>query len=272
MQVYRGMDIGTAKPDRATREAIPHHLIDLVEPESEFSVAEFQRRGRRVLDKLGERGAPAVITGGSGLHFRALVDPMTFGPTDDELRTELEGADVDDLVAELLAADIDAGQHVDLANPRRVVRAVEVLRMTGSTPSVRAGSPEQAALRSYTPLVPFAALGVDPGKALAARVEKRFDAMLDAGLLDEVAGLVGRLGRTARQAVGYKELLPVVAGRATLDAGREAAIGATLALAKRQRTYFGRDPRIRWLPWHDDAAVRLDSAHEALREEPVWTS
>ncbi len=121
MQVYRGLDIGTAKPTIIERRGIPHHMVDLVEPSEEFSVAEFRQQGRRVMEAVSK---PLIITGGSGLHFRSLVDPMTFAPTDPELRAELEATDLHELVEELTDADPEAGQHVDLANPRRVVRAV----------------------------------------------------------------------------------------------------------------------------------------------------
>lgn len=272
MQVYQGMDIGTAKPSVATRARLRHHLIDLVPPEVEFTVADFQRHGRGVLADLERRAVTAVIAGGSGLHHRALVDPLTFGPTDAALRTELEAAALEDLVTELLGSDPDAGAHVDLANPRRVVRAVEILRLSGETPSVRASRPEMEALRDYRPVVPHRSVGVDPGDALHERVTRRFTSMLQRGLLDEVARLAPRLGRTARQAVGYKELLPVVAGEASLEQGTANAIRATTALAKRQRTFFRRDPRIHWIPWDDDPVVRWDRVRSVLEEDPAWSS
>ena len=271
MQVYRGMDIGTAKASAPIRARIPHHLIDVVEPSEAFSVAQFQEAGRAVLADLAGRGSAAVIAGGSGLHFRALVDPLEFPPTDDVLRAELDGVDPVALVGELLAADPDAAAYVDLANPRRVLRAVEIHRLTGATPSVRAAAPLAAAVREYRPIVPMVAIGIDPGDRLAERVTARFDAMLDAGLLHEVARLAPALGRTARHAVGYKELLDVVDGSVTLDEARRSAISATLSLAKRQRTFFRRDPRIRWIPWHDDPADRVAAAGAAL-EEATWTS
>lgn len=272
MQVYRGMDIGTAKPDAATCVRVPHHLINLVEPEETFAVAEYQAAGRTVLGDLASGHTAAVIAGGSGLHFRALVDPMSFAPTEPGLRSQLEATPGADLVAELLDHDPDAGAHVDLANPRRVLRAVETYRLTGMTPSHRAGTAEAEALRSYTPRMPLVALGVDPGDTLPIRVTNRFDAMLAAGLLAEVAALAPRLGRTARQAVGYKELLPVVRGEVSIEHGRASAIQATLGLAKRQRTFFRRDPRIRWLAWHDDPDERVSAARRALEEVETWTS
>lgn len=265
MQVYRGMDIGTAKPSRAVRAATPHHLIDLVEPSEEFTVAEFQAAGLEALARL-PAGAVSIIAGGSGLHFRSLVDPMSFAPSDAALRRDLEAAPPDSLVVELVAADPEAADHVDLANPRRVIRAVEIYRLTGETPSARGLTAEAEALRAYRSRIPLTAIGLDPGDRLAGRVEARFDAMVASGLVEEVAALAAGLGRTARQAVGYKELIPVVAGRCSLEAGRDAAIRATLALAKRQRTFFRRDPRIRWLPWHDDPGRRWRSAAAAVEE------
>lgn len=270
MQVYRGMDIGTAKPDEMMRRRYGYHLVDLVDPTDELSVAEYQTEGRGVLDRLAGDGRAGILAGGSGLHFRSLVDPLEFPPTDDALRAELEETPRRELVEELLAADPGAGDVVDLANPRRVLRAVEVLRLSGETPTGRLATPQAAAVRDYQAARPFIGVGIDPGEELAARAEVRFDAMLDAGLLDEVAVLAPRLGRTARQAVGYKELMPVVAGEASLEEGRTAAVRATLALAKRQRTFFGRDPRIEWIPWHHDPEERVAAAWSRLEES--WTS
>jgi tRNA dimethylallyltransferase len=266
MQVYREMDVGTAKPDATTRGAVPHHLLDLVDPEFEFTVAEFQEVGVGVRDRLRAESITPVVCGGSGLHFRALVDPLEFPPTDPKVRAELEQAGHDELVAALQALDPHAAEHVDLANPRRVVRALEIQRITGLTPSERAASAAGEAVRRYLSAVPMLVLGFDPGEALADRVAARFDRMLDRGLLEEVERLAPRLGRTARQAVGYKELLPVVQGGVDLAEARDEALRATLALAKRQRTFFGKDPRVHWIPWHHDPAQRLERALAAVEE------
>ena len=271
MQVYRGMDVGTAKPTAAERARVPHHLLDLADPAEEFTAAEFQRAGRRFLEDLAGRGVPAVIVGGSGLHFRALVDPLEFPPHDPEVRRSVEALSPGETVAELLAADPAAGACLDLANPRRVARAVEVLRLTGFTPSARAQGDSAAAVRAYRPLLPVVAVGFDPGPQLRGRVEARLDAMLAAGLLDEVRGLAPVLGRTAAQAVGYRQLLPVVRGEASLEEGRARAAAATWALAGRQRTFFRRDPRLRWVEWHDDPGRRAAAAR-AVFEEAGWTS
>ena len=261
MQVYRGMNIGTAKPTVIERRGVPHHLIDVVEPEEEFSVAEFRRMGRAV---MVEADRPIIITGGSGLHFRALVDPMSFAPTEEDVRGELEQIDRKDLVVELLAADPEAALHVDLANKRRVVRAVEIFRLTGETPSTRAESAEAEELRKYVAEVDFRAIGVDPGGGLEDRIDRRLDQMRSGGLVEEVYGLRGRLGRTARSAVGYRELLDYFAGKVGLDEAFEDIAANTRRLARRQRTWFQRDPRIRWIPWIEDEGERRERAMEVL--------
>ena len=269
MQVYRGMDIGTAKPTPAERQEIPHHLIDIADPSDVVTVSDVQELGRRVLDDAC--GRPVMIVGGSGLHFRSIVDPLEFPPSDAGVRGEIEALAPQEAVSELVAADPQVGEIVDLANPRRVVRALEVFRLTGVTPTARAATPEAAAVRAYEGAYPVVAVGIDPGDSLAGRVTFRFDAMLDAGLLAEVAALAERLGPTARNAVGYRQLIPVVSGDRSLDDGRRRSIDATTSLARRQRTFFRRDPRIRWLEWEDDA-VRLADEATRLFEEAGWTS
>ncbi len=272
MQVYRGMDIGTAKASPAMQARVPHHMVDIRDPEDDLAVAEFQAEGRAVLEQLAAAGVTPVICGGSGLHFRSLVDPLHFPPSDEKVRAEVEAMDPGEARDRLLQLDPAAGEHVDLANPRRVVRALEIALVTGLLPSVRARSADAAAVRDYRPRMEFVAIGLDADAELADRVESRFDAMLASGLLEEVATLQPRLGKLAAQAVGYKELLPVVAGETSLAAGRLAAVQATRALARRQRTFFRRDPRISWVPWHPDAAVRISTALDRLDEQVSWTS
>jgi tRNA dimethylallyltransferase len=217
-------------------------MIDVAEPAHEYTVAQFQLEARRHLGR-----GPVIVAGGSGLHFRAVVDPLTFPPHDPALRAELEALPAEEAVRRLVEVDPGALAVVDLANPRRVVRALEVVRLTGETPSARAAAPGRAAVEAYQPLWPVVAVGLDPGEALVDRVTDRLRAMRAAGLVEEVAGLAGRMGRTASQAVGYRQLLGVVAGTIGEDAGFAAAELATLALVRRQRTFFRRDPRITWL-------------------------
>ncbi len=262
MQVYRGMDIGTAKPTMLERRGIPHHLIDVADPGEEFSVARFRRLGREL---LAESRAPVVIvTGGSGLHFRALVDPLSFAPTDPELRSELEATESEALVEELLHFDPSARTIVDLANQRRVVRAVEIYRLTGETPSSRAGTAVAEDVRRYVPEIEFTAVGVDPGSALEERVDTRLARMRASGLIDEVRSLSPVMGRNARNAVGYKEILESLSGTASFDEAFGRAASNTKKLARKQRTWFQRDPRIRWIPWIDDPDQRVRRILEAF--------
>jgi tRNA dimethylallyltransferase len=259
MQVYKGMDIGTAKPTMLERRRIVHHLIDVVEPEDEFSVAQFRRIGRAVIQGAD---SPVVEVGGSGLHFRALVDPMSFAPTDESLRSELASRRLDVLVTELLRVDPGAGAHVDLANKRRVIRAVEIFRLTGESPSARAVSAEADELRRYVPQVEFDAVGVDPGGAIDDRIDRRLGEMRAGGLVDEVAALHGRFGRTAGSAVGYREIVDYLENRCGLEESFTAIRRNTRKLARRQQTWFQRDPRIRWIPWIEDESERVERAME----------
>jgi tRNA dimethylallyltransferase len=266
MQVYRGMDIGTAKPSAAEQALVRHHMIDVVDPDIRFSVAEFQEAGRRVLAGLAERDVPALITGGSGLHFRALIDPLEFPPHDPQLRASIEERGAEANRRRLIEVDPAAGQVVDLANPRRVERALEVFELTGMIPSVRATHGSAEAVTRYKPLIPVVVAGIDPGAALADRVERRWNAMMAEGLLEEVAGLAESLGPTAAEAVGYKQLLPVVSGVTSVEQGSADARQATMSLAKRQRTYFRRDPRVEWVPWVSDPDERYELVKKCLVE------
>ena len=259
MQVYRGMDIGTAKPTEEEQARVRHHMIDIADPEEDFNVAQFREAARRAL--ASEKAGVVFVVGGSGLHFRSVVDPMTFRPTDPGLREQLEATAPEDLVEELVDADPDAGAVIDISNPRRVLRSVEVLRITGSTPSERAADEAQSGYQEYRPELEFVGFGLDrhdPGPAISRRLGE----MRQAGFLDEVVALAPRLGRTASQAVGYRQLLDVVGGRSTVDEGFAAAERATMALLKRQRTFFRRDPRLQWLDADeaDLASVVIDEA------------
>ena len=262
MQVYRGMDIGTAKPTLLERRGIPHHLVDVAAPGEEFSVARFRTLGRGVM--AGTTAPTMIITGGSGLHFRALVDPLSFAPTDPELRSELEATEDGLLVEELLAIDPSARSIVDLANQRRVVRALEIYRLTGETPSSRAGTALAEDVRRYVPEIEFSAVGIDPGGALDDRVDRRLRTMRASGLVDEVRSLSSALGRTARGAVGYKEILEALSGEMSIEDAFARAASNTKKLARKQRTWFQRDPRIRWIPWIDDPDQRVQRILETF--------
>ena len=253
MQVYRGMDIGTAKATAAERAAVPHHLVDVVDPEHEWSVRESQRSTAAAIAGIEARGRRAVLVGGTGLYVRAVIDGLTVPPRAPETRRALEASTS---TATGLAAGYARLQQVDPAsaariepgNRRRIVRALEVFETTG-LPFSSFG----AGLTSYPPpVMPVDLVGVWlPRPELSRRIFRRFVAMRDRGLLDEVRALAERpegLSRTARQAIGYKELLEFLDGRIpTLDAALELAVRRTRQFARRQRMWFRRDPRIRWL-------------------------
>lgn len=252
MTVYRGMDVGTAKPSAEDRSRVAHAMIDVADPEEPYSAARFQREARAA---MAAWDGPVLLVGGSGLHMRAVVDPLRFPPSDAALRAEIEALPDEEVRNLLLAADPSAGVHVDLANRRRVVRALEILRLTGMTPSARAADPTRRAFAAYEPEIPFTGFGVDPGPDLPDRVASRVERMRRRGLLAEVVSLRARLGPTASEAVGYRQLVDVVDGKTGVEEGFAAVGRATLALAKRQRTFFRRDPRISWFRDLGSAAV-----------------
>ncbi len=264
-QVYRGMDIGTAKPSGDEQAQVAHHMIDVADPSEEYAVASYQADGRAAMADITDRGLLTILVGGSGLYFRSLVDPMQFFPTDRGTREAIDLMPHAEAVAELLEADPWAGGHVDLDNPRRVSRALEVFRLGGGTPTERSQDPRVQQVRQYQPERPFVAFALDPGDRLVSRAGDRIDQMLEAGLVDEVAGLAGRMSRTASAAVGYRQFLPVVGGERSVEEGRAATLRATLMLARKQRTYFGRDPRITWLPWDSDPETCYRSVESALQ-------
>ena len=271
MQVYCGMDIGTSKPSTETRDRIPHHMVDVADPSDEFTVTEFQNMARSVLDRLG-RHTRVVIVGGSGLHYRAVVDPMTFAPTDAAIRADIETMPTAQAREGLLGLDPDAAEHVDMDNPRRVTRALEIAKLTGETPTSRHGTPEAEAVRQYRPLIEHVALGLDADDEAHSRSDTRFDRMMADGLLAEVEALEPLLGRTAAQAVGYRELLSVIRGNQTVGEAVESAKAATRSLIKRQRTYFRRDPRIAWMAWQDDSDDRIETVIRHVERTTSWTS
>lgn len=252
------MDIGTAKPSPLERRGITHHMVDVVDPGEEFSVSEFRAMARSVLSERS--GQPTVIVGGSGLHFRAIVDPMSFAPTDPAVRADLDEMDLTELVETLTRIDPAAGDHVALQNKRRVVRAIEIHQLSGQTPSQRAVTEEAAMIRRYQSELEFNAIGIDAGERTDKRIETRLESMREGGLVDEVKGLRTALGRTARAAVGYREILDFLDGRCSLDEAFTRIGRNTLKLARRQRTWFQRDPRIQWIPWSEhptDMAKRV---------------
>jgi tRNA dimethylallyltransferase len=251
MQVYRRLDIGTAKPSPAERAAVPHHLVDVADPDDEWSVARFQREARSAIADIERRGHRALLVGGTGLYVQAVIDPLTIPPEDRAVRDALiaRTATPEGLAAayaELQRADPAAAARIEPGNARRVARALEVLEITG-----RRFSSFGAGLQEFGPPVfPVRVAGIWlPRHVLNDRIERRFARMRDAGLLDEVRGLAerGELSRTARQAIGYRELLAHLDGEIPeLGDAFDAAVVRTRKFARRQRMWFRRDPRIRW--------------------------
>ncbi len=252
MQIYRGMDIGTAKLPVAERRGIPHHLLDLLEPSEPVTVAQFQQWAREVIADCHQRGVIPVLVGGSALYTRAILDVFEFPGTDPALRAKWEqrlaqvGASA--LHEELRALDPQAAEQVLPGNTRRVVRALEVIELTGK--------PYTAALPQHTYFYPGAQqIGVSIDRpTLDVRIAARVEQMWAAGLVGEVRGLLDHgLGqsRTASRALGYSQILRHLAGEITEDEAREQTITGTRRFARRQDSWFLKDPRINWVA-HDD--------------------
>lgn len=262
MLVYRGMDVGTAKPTASERDRVPHHLVDLVEPSQPFSVAAFQAAARLAAEEVHGRGKTPLLVGGSGLYFRAVVDDLEFPGTEAGVRGDLEGEATalgpDRMYRRLAELDPMAASRIEPGNIRRTVRALEVAAITGRTFSSFA-----AAWERYGPERVRAA-GVRLGtQDLAARVDARVKEMLGAGWLKEVEALVARgLGGwlTASQAIGYAELARHLAGELSLEDAVQQTVKRTRTLARRQMAWFRRDPRIRWFD------VGIGGAPEATDE------
>ena len=244
MQVYRGMDIGTATPTPAEQSEVPHHLIDLVDPSEEFAVAELQERAAAVIDEIRDRGAVPVLVGGTGLYVRAVIDDLRIPGRYPEVRAELE-AEPDTAALHRRLVDLDpvAAGRMEPTNRRRIVRALEV--------TIGSGEPFSSygpGLGHY-PVTPFVQVGLcwDRGQ-LDERIAARYERQLADGFLDEVRSLAERpISRTASQALGYKELLRHMQGEMTLDEALDLAVVRTRRFARRQERWFRRDPRVHWL-------------------------
>jgi tRNA dimethylallyltransferase len=256
MQVYRGMDIGTAKPTTDEQAEVVHHLIDVADPGEDYSVSRFQSAARQAIQGIEERGHRALLVGGTGLYVRAVVDDLAVPPQFPEVRADLEADnDTDGLYERLQAADPTAAAKIEPANRRRIVRALEVTVGSGRPfSSYGAGLGEHGDTR-------FRMAGIWlPRPVVAARVEQRVTQMMAAGFLDEVRALAARpagLSRTARQALGYRELLRHLEGELTEAEAVDETIRRTKSFARRQRVWFRRDPRIRWFATGDNPVALL---------------
>lgn len=248
MQFYRGMDIGTAKLPPAERGDVPHHLIDVLDVDEDASVAAFQSAARAHISDIRARGRVPILVGGSGLYVRAATDALSFPGTDPRVRARLEAESGEigpaALHARLAELDPPAAAKISPADPRRIIRALEVIEITGE--------PFTAHLPRYESVMPTVQIGLalDRG-TLHDRIGRRVRAMWDAGWVDEVRALLPRgllTGTTARQAIGYAQIIEVLSGRLEPAAAIESTIVRTRQFAKRQETWFRRDTRIRWIP------------------------
>jgi len=251
MQIYRGMDAGTAKPSSELRARVRHHLLDVVEPDHWLTVAEFQSLAREAIQEIAARGRLPLLVGGSGLYFRAVVDDLEFPPRAPEIRraleTEAEEVGARALHERLAELDPTAAARIEPDNLRRTVRALEVIEVTGRPFS------DNDSWERYESVYELAVAGLRrPREELWARIEERVDRMLAAGLVEEARALDDRgLGPTARQALGYRQVLDE-----SVDDVREGIIRATKRFARRQESWFKADPRI----------TLFDATHEETAE------
>lgn len=255
MQVYRGMDIGTAKPTKADQADVPHHCIDLVAPSERFTVAEFKVHAARARAEIAAAGAHALFVAGTGLYLTAVIDNLQLPGEWPEVRAQLQAeSDVAVLFARLLELDPVAAARTDKSNRRRIERALEVC--IGSGKPFSSFGPGTGA---YPPS-DVQQVGITwPRETLSRRIEQRVHAMMSAGLLAEVRGLAeaGELSREARQALGYKELLAHLDGEISLDQAVADIVLHTRQFAVRQERWFRRDPRIRWVTVQNDPVAEV---------------
>lgn len=248
MQLYEGMDIGTAKLTPAERRGVPHHLLDIWPVSSAASVSEYQALARKAIDDIRSRDRTAILVGGSGLYVRAAIDNLRFPGTDAELRARLEEelavAGPAALHARLASLDPTAAAAILPGNGRRIVRALEVIELSGQ--------PFSATLPDYQSVYPVVQLGVEvPRPELDQRIVSRVSRMWDQGLVDEVRRLelVGlRASRTASRALGYAQVLRFLDGEWTEAEAAAQTVQATRRFVRRQESWFRRDPRVAWIP------------------------
>ncbi len=246
MQLYAGMDIGTAKLTVTERHGVPHHVLDIWPVTETASVAEYQARARAAVDGILARGRVPLLVGGSGLYLRAVLERFEFPGTDPDLRAALEAELAESgpapLHLRLRERAPEAAARILPSNGRRIVRALEVVELTGSFAAV---------LPDPTPYYPSVQLGLDlPTGVLDERVAARVDRMWERGLVDEVGALVAqglREGRTASRALGYQQVLHQLDGRCSAQEAKAETVRATRRFVRRQRSWFRRDPRIHWL-------------------------
>jgi tRNA dimethylallyltransferase len=259
MGVYRRLDIVADKPSLEERRGIPHHLFDIVDPTEDFTAPRFRARAREVIADIHVRGGVPMLVGGSGLYFRSVVDELEFAPTDPDVRASIEQQSPSVLMEKLRAADPHGAERLDPNNPRRIVRAAEILEITGRPPSEFRTSWERREGGPYTTAVAGLTWSRE---ALLRRAEERVQRELDSGLLEEVRR-IGTFSRTARQALGVKEMIPVIEGEETIETATALLVRNTKNFIRRQISWFGADPRV---VWFDASALGFDGAKKEITE------
>jgi len=271
MQIYKGMDIATAKPTAEELRGTPHHLIDFLEPHEPFSVADYVEKARAKIAEVKERGKLPVIAGGTGLYINSLIDNIEFPEVlaDMSFRAEMQKKDAGLLLEELRAKDPETADLLHENNKKRVIRALEVLLVTGRTMSEL----KRESRLNPSPFEPLMMQVDFPREQLYERIDKRVDEMLKAGLVDEARRFFNKCRgehcspalQTSNQAIGYKELLPYLNSEAELDECIENLKKSTRNYAKRQLTWFKKDPRIHLLPANEFLVDKaLDLCYNSL--------
>jgi tRNA dimethylallyltransferase len=258
MAVYRGLDIAADKPSDADRRGVTHHLLDVAECSDDVTAVRYRELARAAIDDIAGRGSVPLLVGGSGLWFRAAVDDLEFAPTSRELRSRLEASDPDELYTRLADADPDSAKRIDRRNPRRIVRAVEILELTGR-PWGEFRTSWECRCGPYDVIA--VALTWDRVE-LFRRAEERVERELAAGLADEVRGLLqSGISRTARQALGVKEIAAWIEGHASLDEAKALLVANTKKFIRRQLSWFRADPRVEWI---DASKLGWDGARDEI--------
>jgi len=262
MQLYKGMDIGTAKLSLAEQQGIRHHLLSVIDPAEELTAVEYRALFDAAVSDVLQRGKTAVVVGGSTLYLASALDELSFAPTDPSLRSELEAQSEEigalSMHAKLRELDPVAAEKIPATNRRRVIRAIEVIKLSGS--SYAASLPDPTYRR------PTIQLAIDvPRAELARRIELRVEKMWSQGLVEETRELIkGELSRTARVAIGYKQAIDFIERRISADEAKAQIVFLTNRYAKKQGTWFRRDKRIHWL---SDEANLIATAQELVRLE-----
>ena len=252
MQIYKYMDIGTAKPTKEEMEGIPHHMLDVAEPWEDFSVSRYCEMAAPIVDDILARGKTAIIAGGTGLYMDALIRGNSFAPFPstgrrEELEALAEEKGIEAVLSQLRRVDPESAERLHPSDRKRIIRAMEVYLETGETITAH-NLKTQALPPRYTPL--WFALEDADRQALYNRIDARVGKMLEAGLLSEIKGLLNRgipKNCTAMQAIGYKEFLEALAGNCTIEAAADQVRQSSRRYAKRQLTWFRRNPAIHWL-------------------------